>query len=913
MIEQLLEHSGWARRLARGLVRDAGRADDAVQDAWVAALSRPPTHSTNLRAWFGFLVRRSARHIARADERREIRDRAAAMPEGLAASDALERAELQRVLVEAVLALDDPYRTAIVLAYFEDLRPNEIARRIGVEPATVRSHLHRGLAKLRADLERRGRGREEFLPAIAALALGGPRPLSWPMRGLIMTTKTKIAAAAVVLLAAGSWMWWRAESSARGAEESTPRPAAIADGDRPASPAIPTSKAEPDRTPVVAEAVPPAAAASPDDNEEAELRVRVVDSKDAPIAGASVEILRAEARPYEYLLDHDYQDRETAIAKGKSDDHGEIAFRVPRGRLHDLRVHSETFAERQLSGVRTGETVVIALRPGSSLSGIVRRMSDGAPIAGVQLVLTSEEGFGPMWKGTTDAGGHYSAQGLDPGRAYLLVIPDDELPLNANLELKEGETLVRDFDVPPGLVLEGEVRDRSTGLPIAGAEVSSWSFLHKIARTDSSGHYVLRGVPGGRTYVEIDCRARGYGRSETRLAAQGGPSQRADFELLPSRTARGRIVSRSGEPLSGIYVAAVASRFDHELKISRGDCPSARTDDDGRFAIADLRPDSPHALFLRKEGFATTIVDLGEKESAGSVVDVGDVVLPRMSSLSGGIVGADGAGIADAGIEVQIERPGAAVDLTAIAMQQTSSGPDGRFRVVDLAAGKYRLRIYRTGLPTIERLEVELKEGEARRDFTIRMGGTLRIAGRVLDPDGAPAAGARVYVRGGNLSPSSRHDAVADSGGAFVFAGLEAGEYAVSVEPEFIRQGETQNEWIGSRTETVRAGAEDVVLQLQRRDSIEGRIVPADGGAPVRTWIVAIDPSGSRVSWTVSGSDGSFRLAVGSGTSVELRVWAAKADPQSYWGFSADESTTPIAVVPGVRAGTKDLSIALPR
>jgi len=53
-IEQLLEHSGWARRLAAGLVSDSSRADDVVQDAWVAALAHPPAHSENLRSWFAF-------------------------------------------------------------------------------------------------------------------------------------------------------------------------------------------------------------------------------------------------------------------------------------------------------------------------------------------------------------------------------------------------------------------------------------------------------------------------------------------------------------------------------------------------------------------------------------------------------------------------------------------------------------------------------------------------------------------------------------------------------------------------------------------------------------------------------------------------------------------------------------------
>src|SRR5260370_310211 len=41
-VAQLLQHSAWVRRLARGLVRDDALADDLGQEAWLAALRPPP-------------------------------------------------------------------------------------------------------------------------------------------------------------------------------------------------------------------------------------------------------------------------------------------------------------------------------------------------------------------------------------------------------------------------------------------------------------------------------------------------------------------------------------------------------------------------------------------------------------------------------------------------------------------------------------------------------------------------------------------------------------------------------------------------------------------------------------------------------------------------------------------------------
>ena len=46
------------------------------------------------------------------------------------------------------------HRAAIVLRYFLDWDDDEIAQQYGVRPATVRSWVHRGIGRLRRDMER---------------------------------------------------------------------------------------------------------------------------------------------------------------------------------------------------------------------------------------------------------------------------------------------------------------------------------------------------------------------------------------------------------------------------------------------------------------------------------------------------------------------------------------------------------------------------------------------------------------------------------------------------------------------------------------------------------------------------------------------------------------------------------------
>ena len=60
----------------------------------------------------------------------------------------------RETLRELVATLPETPRMIVVLRYREDLDPSEIADRIGMPVATVKSHLHRSLEMLREKLER---------------------------------------------------------------------------------------------------------------------------------------------------------------------------------------------------------------------------------------------------------------------------------------------------------------------------------------------------------------------------------------------------------------------------------------------------------------------------------------------------------------------------------------------------------------------------------------------------------------------------------------------------------------------------------------------------------------------------------------------------------------------------------------
>src|SRR5262245_7375723 len=285
----LLEEVSWMRRLARELVADRELAEDLVQETCVVALEQAPREAGKLRAWLGEVLRNALRQHARAGGRRREREASAAREEALEpAAELVERVLLQRELMNSVLELDEPYRSTVLLRFFEELPPREIARRTDTPLATVNSRLQRALARLRERLDARNHAWcALLLPWARSGELLGPPTL------LSVLMKTQLSIAAAVVLAAGAFVWWNATSSSepsRAAEAS--RPAALAEprssgagasaGERPV---------EREAQPVLPRLAPAPTAASgtvPETASTWTVRLRVLDAEGVPMPGIAV-------------------------------------------------------------------------------------------------------------------------------------------------------------------------------------------------------------------------------------------------------------------------------------------------------------------------------------------------------------------------------------------------------------------------------------------------------------------------------------------------------------------------------------------------------------------------------------------------------------------------------------------------
>jgi RNA polymerase sigma-70 factor (ECF subfamily) len=173
--EVMRRHNRMLYRLARSILKDDAEAEDAVQDAYLAAYRHIEAFrgGAKLSTWLARIVINEAyarlrrrRHTAevvplaaasdtaedarlRSEEGSAMADDAAARPERAAM-----RSEVRRMLERRIDALPEQFRTVFILREVEELTVEETAACLDLAPATVRTRAFRARALLREALER---------------------------------------------------------------------------------------------------------------------------------------------------------------------------------------------------------------------------------------------------------------------------------------------------------------------------------------------------------------------------------------------------------------------------------------------------------------------------------------------------------------------------------------------------------------------------------------------------------------------------------------------------------------------------------------------------------------------------------------------------------------------------------------
>jgi RNA polymerase sigma-70 factor, ECF subfamily len=145
---------GVAYGVALRILRDPALAQDAVQDAflaaWRTAAAFDPARG-NASTWLLTLVHRRAVDLVRREERRraDVLDESAPAASGDSTDEAAEVRAQRRAVQAALAQLPADQREALELAYYGGLSQSQLAERLGIPLGTVKSRMFAALGTLR--------------------------------------------------------------------------------------------------------------------------------------------------------------------------------------------------------------------------------------------------------------------------------------------------------------------------------------------------------------------------------------------------------------------------------------------------------------------------------------------------------------------------------------------------------------------------------------------------------------------------------------------------------------------------------------------------------------------------------------------------------------------------------------------
>jgi RNA polymerase sigma-70 factor (ECF subfamily) len=158
-------HNQTLWRIARGILRNDDEAEEVVQDAWLRAFAaaRDYRGEAGLSTWLARITINEA--LRRADRRGPTveLDRiaellpidhpgSATMAPSVGPEHAAARAEIRRMLEQAIDTLPPPYRVVFMMRVVEQMSIEETATALDIPAATVKTRLHRANERLRATI-----------------------------------------------------------------------------------------------------------------------------------------------------------------------------------------------------------------------------------------------------------------------------------------------------------------------------------------------------------------------------------------------------------------------------------------------------------------------------------------------------------------------------------------------------------------------------------------------------------------------------------------------------------------------------------------------------------------------------------------------------------------------------------------
>jgi RNA polymerase sigma factor (sigma-70 family) len=805
--------------------------EDVLQETWTTALARPPAQQGSLRPWLRTVLQNLVRLQARGDSRRQTREREAdVIPEPLPSADELlSRHQSLTLLAQMVAALDEPYRSTVLLCYGEELSPSEVARRQGIPSGTVRWRLKQGLDRLRSEMDRAHGGRRAWA-GLAPVVVSSSALVTGGM--LFMNAKVKIAAgAAVIALLAGLAAWWRLGGPPPSAPSQTAGP----------------SGAELRRL-----------AEQPPDQQWASVAGRVIDEQ-----GQAVRATVALAGNDDRVGPRRRPGNVVMTAAGP--DGRFAASRVAPGRYRLVAAAPGYLPASRpdivLAAGDRQEGVELVLRKGGyTLTGRVLD-SGGGSIGGARVrVAVDAAGMDPAMAlpmAVADAAGSFQVT-LPRGRHGFVVEADGYAPSTALVPLIGDQT--RDFRLNAAGQLSGRVVRRGSPEGEAGAFVRlecTWQGQPSMAETVSGedGSFLLDNVEPGDCAL-VASKGELGGRIAGGLVVEvAGRVSGLVVPLERGRSVAG-VVVRGGQPVAGVHVRLTENADDRASGYGGFSRWRAEmlTGGDGRFQLQGVLGGSYQLQAIGRGIVGSTVaLTIADRDIEGVRLEA----LPS-ATVNGLVTDATGNAVAGAVVTGQVH----SLDRLGI-MHGTGpvrSGSDGRFVLDSAGPGALTVTVDHPTLGLAEGGLERIEAGESR-ELTIRLGakrmvtihGQVRWEGSSPGRPGKPAPGLLVngmVFRGNSARTTTGSDGRFVLGpfapGTTVLVGVQHMPWTMEESP--------------ATTHTVKledADARDVEILVPAADGVIRGSVLGPDGHPVSGVLILTQPGRADAS-VITGSDGSF-------------------------------------------------------
>ncbi len=614
VVERLLAERQWLCALARSLVRDENAADDLEQDAWVASMKKPPISGASPRGWLATVVRNRARDNHRRTMRRATREARAARPEAQrSAAELAEQADTQRRVIEAVLALEQPYRTTVLMRYFDELDVREIAARMDTTPSTVRTRLSRAMARLRAALGQAYGNDVAWKRALVPfLATGSSshgssirRSANEDKRGQATSSGGRLgfALALASLLAVGSVFWWAPWQSDVSVERAPTTASASADVSPPRleggarDNSLEAYDANRSEESAARERAGREGGAKPPSNTSAQksggvIRVVVLDGQSSVVEGADVLLIdRSDAK---------HPIRGALLGRATSDAEGRATFEgiAPKGNLHVRAAYQETSA---ITGEFDGsqpprDPIRVVLGPSRVIAGRVIN-DDGHAIADATVFVHArfEGAIIAIAIQPTDDLGAFRIAGLPES----LLNVGEEKPASIEVRAKgygecwhelsnTNENLGQlTLKLSKSRTIEGRIVNER-GHPIADAGLEFPDSVGGTS-TNSEGRFRAGRLPQRTVKLRINSTQHAPRLIDVPFEGQFKRNL-GDIVLHPGKPIAGIVLDKDGNPLSGALVAISSDAVDQIVR-------QGESDEHGRFRFEHFG-EGEHKIYL---------------------------------------------------------------------------------------------------------------------------------------------------------------------------------------------------------------------------------------------------------------------------------------------------------------------------